>query len=58
MYAVYEVNSHDMKVKLQELSEVLESCTKLTEELQEASQALAGLRKGLGLVQTPEQPEH
>jgi len=54
MYAVYEVNSHDMEVKLQELSVVLESCSKLHEELQEASQALASLRKGLGL-QIPEQ---
>lgn len=47
MYAVYEGNSDDMQVKLQELAEVLDSCTKLNQELQEANQALAGLREDL-----------
>ncbi|XP_071393447.1 synaptonemal complex central element protein 2-like [Centroberyx affinis] len=55
MYTVYEENSHDMQAKLQELSEVLESCSKLSDELQGASQALASLRTGLALSQTPEQ---
>lgn len=54
MYTVYEKNSSDMQAKLQELSGVLESCSKLNEELQGASQALASLRKGLALIQTPE----
>uniref|UniRef100_A0A8C2WL90 Synaptonemal complex central element protein 2 n=1 Tax=Cyclopterus lumpus TaxID=8103 RepID=A0A8C2WL90_CYCLU len=44
MYTIYEENSNEMQVKLQELSEVLESCTKLNSELAEASQALASLR--------------
>ncbi|XP_072240007.1 synaptonemal complex central element protein 2 [Leuresthes tenuis] len=47
MYTVYEENSGEMQVKLQELSEVLESCSKLNQELLEASQALARLREGL-----------
>lgn len=54
MYAVYEANSNEMQVKLQELSEVLESCSKLSEELMEASQALTGLREGLAISQTSE----
>ncbi|XP_060882617.1 synaptonemal complex central element protein 2 [Labrus mixtus] len=49
MYTVYEENSNVMQVKLQELSEVLESCTKLKKELIEASQGLARLREGLAI---------
>uniref|UniRef100_A0A3Q0RJE2 Synaptonemal complex central element protein 2 n=1 Tax=Amphilophus citrinellus TaxID=61819 RepID=A0A3Q0RJE2_AMPCI len=51
MYTVYEENSDNMQVKLQELSEVLESCTKLSHELLEASRALASLREGLAISQ-------
>lgn len=54
MYTVYEENSSEMQLKLQELTEVLESCTKLSKELMEASQALAGLREGLAISQTSE----
>lgn len=36
-----------MQLKLQELTEVLESCNKLIRELMEASQALADLREDL-----------
>lgn len=54
MYAVYEENSKEMQVKLQELTGVLESCTKLHKELMEASQALSGLREGLAMNQVPE----
>ncbi|XP_034458336.1 synaptonemal complex central element protein 2 [Hippoglossus hippoglossus] len=52
MYMVYEGNSNEMQVKLQDLSEVLESCTKLCRELQEAKRALAGLREGLAITMT------
>ncbi|XP_041641874.1 synaptonemal complex central element protein 2 [Cheilinus undulatus] len=54
MYTVYEENSNVMQVKLQELSEVLESCSKLNKELMEASQALKSLREGLAIIQTPQ----
>ncbi|TDH16468.1 hypothetical protein EPR50_G00019730 [Perca flavescens] len=54
MYTVYEENSNEMQVKLQVLSEVLESCTKLNSELIEANQALASLRGGLAISQTSE----
>ncbi|KAF1395475.1 hypothetical protein PFLUV_G00011900 [Perca fluviatilis] len=54
MYTVYEENSNEMQVKLQVLSEVLESCTKLNSELIEANQALASLRGGLAINQTSE----
>ncbi|KAI3352814.1 hypothetical protein L3Q82_019394 [Scortum barcoo] len=54
MYMVYEENSNEMQVKLQELSEVLESCSKLNKELMEANQALKGLREGLAISQTSE----
>ncbi|XP_074484942.1 synaptonemal complex central element protein 2 [Sebastes fasciatus] len=54
MYTVYEENSTEMQVKLQELSEVLESCAKLNSELIEANGALASLRGGLAISQTPE----
>uniref|UniRef100_A0A665W3S3 Synaptonemal complex central element protein 2 n=1 Tax=Echeneis naucrates TaxID=173247 RepID=A0A665W3S3_ECHNA len=47
MYAVYDENSNEMQMKLQELTEVLESCTKLNNELLEASRALASLRESL-----------
>ncbi|KAM7418611.1 hypothetical protein PAMA_015967 [Pampus argenteus] len=52
MYSVYEENSNEMQVKLQELSEVLKSCSKLNDELMEACQALASLREGLAITQT------
>lgn len=51
MYTVYERNSNEMQVKLQELTEVLESCTQLSKELMEATQALTGLREGLAIGQ-------
>lgn len=54
MYTVYEENSNEMQVKLQELTEVLESCNKLIKELMEASQALAGLRADLASSSMPE----
>uniref|UniRef100_A0A3Q1JAI7 Uncharacterized protein n=1 Tax=Anabas testudineus TaxID=64144 RepID=A0A3Q1JAI7_ANATE len=50
MYTVYEDNGNEMQVKLQELSEVLESCTKLNNELLEANRALASLREGLAVT--------
>uniref|UniRef100_A0A669D6E1 Synaptonemal complex central element protein 2 n=1 Tax=Oreochromis niloticus TaxID=8128 RepID=A0A669D6E1_ORENI len=46
MYKVYEENSDKMQVNLQELQEVLESCTKFSHELLEANRALACLREG------------
>lgn len=49
MYTVYEDNSNEMQVKLKELSKVLESCTRLHQELMEATQALSGLRVSIGL---------
>ncbi|XP_041838383.1 synaptonemal complex central element protein 2 [Melanotaenia boesemani] len=52
MFTVYEKNSDEMQVKLQELSEVLESCSKLNCELLEANQALAHLREGLDISQS------
>ncbi|XP_078805589.1 synaptonemal complex central element protein 2 isoform X3 [Oryzias latipes] len=54
MYTVYEENSDEMQVKLQELSKVLESCSKLNRELLEAAQALAFLREGLAMSQRSE----
>ncbi|XP_056223429.1 synaptonemal complex central element protein 2 isoform X2 [Seriola aureovittata] len=54
MFTVYEENGNEMQVKLQELTEVLESCTKLNNELLEASQALTSLREGLTISQTSE----
>ncbi|XP_037327545.1 synaptonemal complex central element protein 2 [Pungitius pungitius] len=54
MYTIYEENSNEMQVKLQELSEVLESCIKLNSELVEASQALASLRGALAISQASE----
>lgn len=55
MFSVYEENSHDMQAKLQELSEILESCSKLNDELLEAGQAVAGLKGVLALSPTPKQ---
>ncbi|KAK2815711.1 hypothetical protein Q5P01_026178 [Channa striata] len=52
MYTVYEENNSEMQVKLQELSKVLESCTKLSDELLEANKALANLREGLAISHT------
>ncbi|MED6273315.1 hypothetical protein CHARACLAT_005174 [Characodon lateralis] len=54
MYIIYEKNSNEIQVKLQELSEVLENCSKLNHELLEASQALACLRDGLDINQRSE----
>ncbi|XP_059195672.1 synaptonemal complex central element protein 2 [Centropristis striata] len=54
MYTVYEDNSEKMQVKLQELQEVLRSCTKLQDELIEASRALASLRGGLAISRASE----
>ncbi|KAF3687255.1 Synaptonemal complex central element protein 2 Central element synaptonemal complex protein 1 [Channa argus] len=54
MYTVYEENGNEMQVKLQELSEVLDSCTKLNNELQEANRALANLRERLAITPTSE----
>lgn len=52
MYTVYEKNSAEMQLMLQELAEVLDSCTKLNDELVEAGQALESLREGLGITQS------
>lgn len=49
MYTVYEDNSDEMQTKLQELSKVLDNCTRLHQELLEATQALSGLRASLGI---------
>uniref|UniRef100_A0A4W5MMW2 Synaptonemal complex central element protein 2 n=1 Tax=Hucho hucho TaxID=62062 RepID=A0A4W5MMW2_9TELE len=49
MYTVYEENSHAMQATLQELTLVLESCSRLNTELHTVSQALAGLNRGLTL---------
>lgn len=49
MYTVYEDNSDEMQMKLQELSKVLDNCTRLHQELLEATQALSGLRASLGI---------
>ncbi|XP_034544231.1 synaptonemal complex central element protein 2 [Notolabrus celidotus] len=54
IFTVYEENSSVMQIKLQELSEVLESCTELNKELMEASQALKSLREGLAISQAAE----
>lgn len=54
MYTIYESNNHEIQVKLQELSEVLENCSRLNHELLEASQALASLRDGLDINQRKE----
>ncbi|XP_033941882.1 synaptonemal complex central element protein 2 [Pseudochaenichthys georgianus] len=54
LFTVYEENSNEMQLKLLELSEVLESCTKLNSELLEASHALAGLRGALAISKTSE----
>ncbi|XP_077381748.1 synaptonemal complex central element protein 2 isoform X2 [Festucalex cinctus] len=47
---VYEENNGEIQVKLMELTNVLEMCTKLHGELLEASQVLARLRDGLPSV--------
>jgi hypothetical protein len=54
MYTVYEENSHAMQTTLQELTLVLESCSKLNTELHTVSQALAGLNRGLTLHRSTE----
>ncbi|XP_051941050.1 synaptonemal complex central element protein 2 isoform X1 [Hippocampus zosterae] len=54
LYTVYEENSSDMHVKLMELTNVLEMCTKLHRELLEASQVLASLQDGLAVSGTAE----
>ncbi|XP_076001806.1 synaptonemal complex central element protein 2 [Genypterus blacodes] len=47
LYTAYEVNSKVIEAKLQELTEVLDSCSKLSNELQEANGALEALRVNL-----------
>ncbi|XP_040041868.2 synaptonemal complex central element protein 2 [Gasterosteus aculeatus] len=54
MYTIYDETSKEMEVMLQELCEVLESCTKLNSELEEASQALESLRGALAITQASE----
>ncbi len=54
MYTIYEVNSNEMEVKLQELSEVLENCAKLNKEFMEAGKALTGLTEILATDQMSE----
>uniref|UniRef100_A0A3B3YI42 Uncharacterized protein n=1 Tax=Poecilia mexicana TaxID=48701 RepID=A0A3B3YI42_9TELE len=54
MFTIYELNSNEVQVKLQELSEVLENCSKLENELLEASQALECLKDGLDIKQRAE----
>ncbi|XP_057700532.1 synaptonemal complex central element protein 2 isoform X2 [Corythoichthys intestinalis] len=49
LYKAYEENSSEMGLKLQELTDVLEMCTKLHGELLEASHVLGGLRDGLAV---------
>ncbi|XP_029949290.1 synaptonemal complex central element protein 2 [Salarias fasciatus] len=49
MFRVYEENNEEMQLKLQELSQVLDSCSKLNQELLEATQALSGLREALSI---------
>ncbi|XP_061844206.1 synaptonemal complex central element protein 2 isoform X2 [Nerophis lumbriciformis] len=55
MYIAYEENSVVMEVKLQELTEVLERCSVLQNELLEASSVLANIRENLAIDQ-PSQP--
>ncbi|XP_068176837.1 synaptonemal complex central element protein 2 isoform X2 [Antennarius striatus] len=43
MYSIYEANSAEMQPKLQEVSELLENCVKVSGELEEANQELSGL---------------
>ncbi|XP_008315862.1 synaptonemal complex central element protein 2 isoform X2 [Cynoglossus semilaevis] len=47
MFIVYEDNNRKMQAKLQEISDVLDNCTKLKNELLEASGALCMLQEGL-----------
>ncbi|CAB1344514.1 unnamed protein product [Coregonus sp. 'balchen'] len=54
MYTVYEENSHAMQAMLQELTLVLESCSRINTELHTVSQALAGLNRALTLHQSTE----
>uniref|UniRef100_A0A674EEW5 Synaptonemal complex central element protein 2 n=1 Tax=Salmo trutta TaxID=8032 RepID=A0A674EEW5_SALTR len=54
MYTVYEENSHAMQATLQELTLVLESCSRLNTELHTVSEALAGLNRGLTLHRSTE----
>ncbi|XP_031720296.1 synaptonemal complex central element protein 2 [Anarrhichthys ocellatus] len=44
LYTIYEENSKEINVKLQEVTRVLGNCTKLNSELVEARQALTSLR--------------
>ncbi|RVE75589.1 hypothetical protein OJAV_G00000390 [Oryzias javanicus] len=48
MHMIYEENSDEMQ--LQELSKVLENCSKLQNELLEASQALSRLKEDLTMI--------
>ncbi|XP_061625664.1 synaptonemal complex central element protein 2 [Phyllopteryx taeniolatus] len=54
MYNVYEENSSEMQVKLLELTDVLETCTRLHTELLKASHVLASLQEGLTVSCTAE----
>ncbi|XP_076844806.1 synaptonemal complex central element protein 2 isoform X2 [Brachyhypopomus gauderio] len=47
MFEYYDEHSRGMEPKLVELSEVLERCSQLSMELQDASQTLAAINKGL-----------
>ncbi|KAJ0033333.1 hypothetical protein NQD34_000440, partial [Periophthalmus magnuspinnatus] len=44
LYSVYEDNSRKIEGKLTELSEILNNCQRLNQDLQEATQALSHLR--------------
>ncbi|XP_037112946.1 synaptonemal complex central element protein 2 [Syngnathus acus] len=54
LYKAYEENSDEMQVKLMELTNVLDICSKLHRELLEASKVLTGLRDGLAVNGTAE----
>ncbi|XP_054634047.1 synaptonemal complex central element protein 2 [Dunckerocampus dactyliophorus] len=58
MYTAYEENSGEMEVKLQELTEVLERCTILHNELLEASSVLARVRESLVINQPSQSTTH
>ncbi|XP_077426215.1 synaptonemal complex central element protein 2 [Vanacampus margaritifer] len=58
LYKVYEENNGEMQVKLMELNNVLDTCTKLHSELLEASQVLASLRDNLPSVAISGTDEH
>lgn len=47
MFEYYDKHSQEMEMKIGELTEVLERSSQLSMELQEASQTLAIINKGL-----------